>query len=85
MYFNSTNERFNLIEKKFNSNTLKSNYFNYIQDDSTILEQDPLENAALKNQLMAYKHEGFWQCMDTKRDKDLLEDLWQQKKAPWLI
>jgi glucose-1-phosphate cytidylyltransferase len=61
------------------------NFFDYIQDDYTVLEQDPLENVAQKNQLMAYKHEGFWQCMDTKRDKDLLEELWQQRQASWLI
>ena len=60
-------------------------FFDLVQDDSTILEREPLENVAKGNQLMAYKHKSFWQCMDTKRDKDLLEDLWQQKKAPWLI
>ena len=59
-------------------------FFDLIQNDATILERDPLENSAKKNELMAYKHDGFWQCMDTKRDKDLLEDLWQKKKAPWL-
>ena len=59
-------------------------FFYLIQNDATILERDPLENSAKKNELMAYKHDGFWQCMDTKRDKDLLEDLWQKKKAPWL-
>jgi glucose-1-phosphate cytidylyltransferase len=58
-------------------------FFDLIKDDSTILERDPLETVALQNQLMAYKHEGFWQCMDVKRDKDLLEKLWQQKPAPW--
>ena len=60
-------------------------FFDLIRDDATILEQDPLEFVAQENQLMAYKHEGFWQCMDTKRDKDLLEELWQSKKAPWRI
>ena len=59
-------------------------FFDLIQNDATILERDPLENSAKKNELMAYKHDSFWQCMDTKRDKDLLEDLWQKKKAPWL-
>lgn len=58
-------------------------FFDYIKDDATILEREPLENAARQNQLMAYKHQGFWQCMDTKRDKELLEELWQQKQAPW--
>jgi glucose-1-phosphate cytidylyltransferase len=60
-------------------------FFDYINNDSTILERDPLENVAKQNELMAFKHKGFWQCMDTKRDKDLLEELWQQKQAPWQI
>jgi len=60
-------------------------FFNYLIDDLTILERDPLEKIAEKNQLMAYKHKGFWQCMDTKRDKDLLEELWQKKRAPWTV
>ena len=60
-------------------------FFDYIKDDDTILEREPLEKIAQQNQLMAYKHQGFWQCMDTKRDKDLLEELWQQKQAPWKV
>jgi glucose-1-phosphate cytidylyltransferase len=60
-------------------------FFDLIKNDSTILERDPLENVAQQNQLMAYKHQGFWQCMDAKRDKDLLEELWQQNKAPWRV
>ena len=60
-------------------------FIDTIDNDETILERDPLENAAKQNQLMAYKHEGFWQCMDTKRDKDLLEELWHNKKAPWKV
>ena len=58
-------------------------FFDLIKDDSTILERDPLENVANQNELMAYKHNGFWQCMDTKRDKDLLEHLWTKNQAPW--
>ena len=60
-------------------------FFDLLLNDSTILERDPLENAAKQKELMAYKHDGFWQCMDTKRDKDLMEELWQQKQAPWHI
>lgn len=60
-------------------------FFNLIKDDSTILESEPLENVAKQNELMAYKHKGFWQCMDTKRDKDLLDNLWLNDKAPWKI
>lgn len=55
----------------------------YIEDDSTIWEQYPLNQLAEDGELMAYEHHGFWQPMDTLRDKHYLEDLWQQKKAPW--
>ena len=48
-------------------------FLNLIKGDSTFLEREPLESASKKNQLLAYKHHGFWQCMDTKRDKDFLE------------
>lgn len=57
----------------------------YIKDDSTILEKEPLETLARQDQLIAYKHDGFWQPMDTLRDKNYLEDLWAAKKAPWKI
>lgn len=57
--------------------------FEYLHGDDTILEKDPLENLARDGQLMAYKHEGFWQCMDTVRDRDVLEKFWQSGKAPW--
>ena len=60
-------------------------FFNFIKDDSTVLERDPLENLAQQNQLIAYKHNGFWQCMDTRRDKDYLEELWQTGKASWQV
>jgi glucose-1-phosphate cytidylyltransferase len=55
----------------------------YIEDDATTWEQEPLENLAMSNQLAAYKHDGFWQPMDTLRDKNLLEELWASGKAPW--
>jgi len=57
--------------------------FQYIEDDTTVFEKSPLETVASENQLMAYKHEGFWQCMDTQRDKHKLEELWSGDKAPW--
>lgn len=57
--------------------------FDYIRDDATILEREPLENLARDGQLVAYKHSGFWQPMDTLRDKNLLEELWKSNKAPW--
>lgn len=57
-------------------------FFDFIEGDSTFLEREPLEAVTKAGELMAYKHEGFWQCMDTKRDLDLLESLWL-KGAPW--
>jgi len=56
---------------------------NYIADDTTILERAPLERLAAEGQLMAYHHSGYWQSMDTLRDKQALEDLWNAGKAPW--
>ena len=58
-------------------------FFNLITGDDTILEKAPLEKAAQMGELMSYQHEGFWQCMDTKRDKELLEGLWEADNAPW--
>lgn len=57
----------------------------YIDNDKTIWERDPLERLAKDQQLAAYKHEGFWQPMDTLREKNLLEDLWINGKAPWKV
>lgn len=56
-----------------------------IQDDQTIWEREPIETLALSNQLKAYRHTGFWQPMDTLRDKTLLEELWAEGKAPWKV
>lgn len=55
----------------------------YIEGDDTMWEQEPLERLARDGQLMAYKHESFWQCMDTLREKHILETLWQTGNAPW--
>ena len=60
-------------------------FIDYIDSDETVLEKAPLERAAKEHQLMAYKHEGFWQCMDTKREKDKLESLWASEEAPWKV
>jgi glucose-1-phosphate cytidylyltransferase len=59
-------------------------FFDLIDDDATMLEREPLERATRAGQLAAYRHDGFWQCMDTKRDHDLLESLWA-KGAPWAV
>ncbi|MDB9950619.1 glucose-1-phosphate cytidylyltransferase [Candidatus Thioglobus sp.] len=58
--------------------------FNYIDDDTQMLEREPLEKVVQAGELMAYKHDGFWHCMDTKRDRDILESLWSQE-APWRV
>jgi glucose-1-phosphate cytidylyltransferase len=61
---------------------LEPQVFDYIDGDATQFEREPLEGLARDGQLMAYRHDSFWQCMDTVRDKKLLEDLWQNG-APW--
>jgi glucose-1-phosphate cytidylyltransferase len=55
----------------------------YIRDDRSVFEKEPLEDLAKDKQLNAYKHSGFWQPMDTLRDKIYLDQLWVQNKAPW--
>lgn len=62
---------------------INPDFFDYIEDDDTVLEKGPLEKIANIEELMAYKHDGFWQCMDTKRDRDYLETLIQNDNAPW--
>ena len=62
---------------------LKPEVLNYLTDDSTIWEQEPLMNLAENGELMAFEHQGFWQPMDTLHDKNLLENLWENNKAPW--
>ena len=57
----------------------------YIEGDHTMLEREPLEAIAQDGQLAAYRHEGFWQCMDTQRDKQTLEAMWEEGSAPWRV
>ena len=64
---------------------LEPEVIDYITDDSTVWEQEPLEKLAHKEQLSAYKHDGFWQPMDTLRDKNYLESLWKSGNAPWKV
>ena len=59
--------------------------FDYLQDDETVLEADPLERLARNGELMAYRHHGFWHCMDTLRDKTRLQALWDSGEAPWKL
>jgi glucose-1-phosphate cytidylyltransferase len=63
----------------------KHNFLETIENDSTILERAPLESLAKDNELIAFKHLGFWQCMDTVRDRNVLEELWATGDAPWKI
>jgi glucose-1-phosphate cytidylyltransferase len=57
----------------------------YIEEDMTVWEEKPLQNLARDGKLSAFRHDGFWQSMDTLRDKNVLEDLWKTEKAPWKI
>lgn len=58
---------------------------NYIEDDFTVFEQEPLKKLASQNVTNAFKHYGFWQCMDTLRDKFLLNQMWEENRAPWKL
>lgn len=63
---------------------LEPNIFNYIKDDSTIFEREPMSRLAAERQLAAFRHEGFWQCMDTKREMERLEEMLRCGVAPWV-
>ena len=62
---------------------LEPEIFRYLKDDTTIFEKEPMARLSEEGQLDAYLHEGFWQCMDTQREKKKLEDLWESGQAPW--
>lgn len=64
---------------------LEPEIFDYLDDDQTVFEKSPLEKLAHNNKLSAYRHNGFWQPMDTVRDRNVLEELWNSNKAPWKI
>jgi glucose-1-phosphate cytidylyltransferase len=64
---------------------LEPGIFDYIEGDATQWEKEPLENLARDGQLMAYRHRSFWQCMDTLREKHILENYWNSGRAPWKI
>lgn len=64
---------------------MESKIFDYIKDDTTIFEREPLEKLAKEGQLECFRHDGFWQCMDTMRDKEKLEKLWSSSQAPWKV
>jgi glucose-1-phosphate cytidylyltransferase len=62
---------------------LEPEVYDYIDGDQTQWEHEPLERLAAEGQLMAYRHDGFWQCMDTLREKHILENYWASGNAPW--
>jgi glucose-1-phosphate cytidylyltransferase len=64
---------------------LEPGVMDYIEGDSTVWEREPMENLAQDGMLAAYRHHGYWQNMDTLRDKNTLEGLWQSGQAPWKI
>ena len=64
---------------------LNPEVFSYLKDDTTVFEQEPMTRLAAEGQLMSFYHDGFWQCMDTQREMQLLEKLWQSGNAPWKI
>ena len=64
---------------------IEPEFFDLIRGDDIILEKGPLETAAKNGELMAYHHNGFWQCMDTKRDRDALENMWLSENPPWMV
>lgn len=64
---------------------LEPSVFNLLENDTTVFEAETLTKLAQDNQLMAYEHRGFWQCMDTQRDKNNLDELWESGSAPWKV
>jgi glucose-1-phosphate cytidylyltransferase len=64
---------------------LNPKIFDYLEDDTTVFEQEPMRRLAAEGELMSFYHDGFWQCMDTQREMKKLEELWQSGEAPWKI
>ena len=79
-------------EKRADGNRINVGYmvlepeiFNYIEGDGTVFEREPLEKLVAERQIAAYPHDGFWQCMDTKREMDMLNQMWETGNAPWKV
>lgn len=91
--FDKDNNVENFVEKPDGDNSwINGGFFvcspnieNYIEGDSTVWEKEPLQNIAKEKKLNVFKHNGFWQPMDTLRDRDSLEKMWQSDKAPWKV
>ena len=82
----SFKEKSQLTESWINGGffVMEPNFFEMLSSDETVLEKEPLEKATSTKELIAFRHEGFWQCMDHKLDKDLLDEMCSKKEAPWL-
>ena len=82
----SFKEKSQLTESWINGGffVMEPDFFEVLSSDETVLEKEPLEKVASMKELVAFRHEGFWQCMDHKLDKDLLDDMCSKKEAPWL-
>ena len=82
----SFKEKSQLTESWINGGffVMEPDFFEMLSSDETVLEKEPLEKAAFMKELIAFRHEGFWQCMDHKLDKDLLDEMCSKKEAPWL-
>lgn len=83
----SFREKQNTDETPINAGymVLEPEVFDYLKDDSTIFEREPLEKLAETGELMSYRHAGFWQCMDSLREKNMLEAMWNRGNAPWKV
>ena len=64
---------------------LEPKIFDYLKDDQTVFERETIQQLVTDGELCAYQHEGFWQCMDTKREKEKLEEMIAQGRAPWMV
>jgi glucose-1-phosphate cytidylyltransferase len=64
---------------------LNARAIDYIENDDTIWERDPVEGLARDGQLMGYRHQGFWSCMDTLKEKNMLEEIWSSGNVPWKV
>ena len=80
-------EKTNIFDSWINGGffIFKSKILKYIKKDSTYLEKEPLQKIAKLKEMVAYKHFGFWHCMDTLRDKNTLIDLWNSENPPWKV
>lgn len=64
---------------------LQPEIFEYLEDDQTVFEREPMERLVAQGELMSYRHTGFWQCMDTLREKEMLEKMWEDGETPWKV